>query len=250
MGWQCGIHAVNNAIGAEVLTVDGVAAYITAGLRWREAGASQPMWWVDRDDAAVEAGQARADAADRRSGRYRRGYRNRGTFTEGTDANGAPVYDNYSSGFIEAVLKDGTGTWATCVGVGGGRRGAVVAMAIARVRTAAARGGAAGFVLHKPGHYTAIRGADLARRDPSTAGERHFHAIDSVRKAGVVGKLAAEALAILRTHLTAGHDVIVVGLSVEATPSPKRARLAGSRDRGLLLGLWGVLCFICSLGGY
>mmetsp|Transcript_27264 Transcript_27264/g.73729 ORF Transcript_27264/g.73729 Transcript_27264/m.73729 type:complete len:169 (+) Transcript_27264:347-853(+) len=44
VGWQCGIHAVNNAIGAEALTVDGVAAYITAGLRWREAGAGQPMW--------------------------------------------------------------------------------------------------------------------------------------------------------------------------------------------------------------
>ena len=238
VGWQCGIHAVNNAVGAKILSIDGVAAYITAGLRWREAGARRPTWWVDRGDAAVTAGQAAADAADKRNGCYRRGYKNWGTFAEGTNAVGAPVYDNYSSGFIEAALNDGTGTWAKCVSMGGGRRAAVIATAMGRVREAAACSGAVGFVLHAPGHYTAIRGADLTRRDPSTAGEHHFHAIDSMRKAGVVGKTAAEALAILRTHLEAGHDVIVVGLlNAEATPSLKRAKLASPHELGKRMAL-------------
>jgi len=237
VGWYCGIHAVNNAIGAEAFTPHGVEAYIAAGLRRPASATARPVWWADRNDAGVIAGQAATDADDKRHGRSRTGFRNWSTFSEGS-AGGVTVYDNYSTGFLKTLLDDTGATWATNIGVRSQGSEAAVTEAMTAVERATARGGASGFVLRTPGHYTAIRGtngADLTRPDPTTEGRHYFHTIDSQDREGVAGKTAAEVRALLRAQLAAGGDVLVVGIEADrfATPSPKRLRLLrGEADAG------------------
>ena len=44
--WQCGIHAINNALGRCVLKIDGLRGLIEAGKAWRHGDdhATRPAW--------------------------------------------------------------------------------------------------------------------------------------------------------------------------------------------------------------
>ena len=151
---------------------------------------------------------------------------------------GATRYHNFSGGFLEALLMDTPGMWAKSVALVGGRNEANVNTAMRRVREAAARSGAAGFVLHKPGaargHFTAIRGADLSRHDPTTDGRHHFHTIDSMTAPLAAGKTTEAVTALLRAHLDAGEEVIVIG--TESANGGEGTDSAGAAGDGAIDG--------------
>ena len=213
-GRQCGVHAVNNAFGREVLTTDGVAALIDEGRHLHQYGQPRPWWW-DEQTAGLEA-----DA---------RGHVNRGSFWEAAGPLGN-TYCDYSSTFIARLLDETPGVWARQVlaDVGGkahGDRG------WCKVSEAAAWAGAAGFVLHSPGHYTAIRGADLVRADSEDPQRHHLHTVDSIptnSKPAVAGQSRAGVEQLLREKLRTGHDVIVVGFARDSDDAPsERVGMAG-----------------------
>jgi hypothetical protein len=222
VGLLCGIHAINNAFGWQAFTEDGVAAYAEAGLAWRETDIPQPQWWVDPDeDWWMPERDQRVQPYDTRQ-------------SDG----GATRYHNFSGGFLEALLMDTPGMWAKSVALVGGRDEANVNTAMRRVREAAARSGAAGFVLHKPGaargHFTAIRGADLSRHDPTTDGRHHFHTIDSMTAPLAAGKTTEAVTALLRAHLDAGEEVIVIG--TESANGGEGTDSAGAAGDGAIDG--------------
>ena len=71
---------------------------------------------------------------------------------------------------------------------------------LANVLAAGKRGGAKGLVLHEPGHFVAIRSADLAlladlaEQEPAQSDRHHFHRIDSMQPGATAGLTAARAI--------------------------------------------------------
>ena len=161
---QCGVHATNNAFGDIVLTVDSMALLIDQGKAWQPShgAVSRPAWWIDRSDPYVVSTQLREDASDLVRGRARPRVRNWFAFCERTGADGAVAYDNYSTGMVEWALNATPGVWARVEGRGTSGGEAGVDEGLQKVLAAAKRGGAAGLVLHEPGHFVAVRSADLA----------------------------------------------------------------------------------------
>ena len=155
------------------------------------------------------------------------------------------LYDNYSTGVVEWALQETPGVWARLEGKGcaGGEAG--VDAGLQKILAAAARSGAAGLVLHEPGHFVAIRSADLALlaelaeregREPAVGDRHRFHIIDSMRREETTGLTATQVIELVRDRLRNGHDVIVVGreggTDVATGGAPKRARSNGAGGDG------------------
>ena len=57
IGWQCGVHATNNAFGEAILTVAAMALLIDRGKAGERSGSTglPPSWFVDRNDVTLRA---------------------------------------------------------------------------------------------------------------------------------------------------------------------------------------------------
>ena len=206
VGRQCGIHAVNNAFGRAVLTTEGVAALIDEGRYLHQHGQPRPWWWDAQTEGVAADAQGRV---------------NRGSFWEHARAPGR-TYNDYSSTFIAGLLNEMPGVWAKQVlASGGGKERSAAGWD--KIVAAAAREGAAGFVLHSPGHFTAVRGADLVGLDPADPRRHRLHAVDSIcgdARPAVEGRGRQSVERLLRSRLTSGHDVIVVGFAGDSDDAP------------------------------
>ena len=219
-----------------------MALLVSQGMAWQQSGGAvpRPAWWFRRDDPSMVAAQLRADVDDVARQRARPGVKNWFTFCERAAPGGGVEYDNYSSGVVEWALTATPGVWARVIGreVNGGEAG--VDVGLQRMLTAAKRRGAAGLVLHEPGHFIAIRSADLALlaelaeqegREPAQGDRHRFHIIDSMQRGATAGLTATQVVELVRDRLRNNHDVIVVGRDGEADvatgSAPKRARPNG-----------------------
>ena len=149
------------------------------------------------------------------------------------------TYDNYSTGLVEWAVNSVPGVWARLEGRGVNGCGEdAVDAGLANVLAAGKRSGAKGLVLHEPGHFVAIRSADLAlladlaEQEPAQGDRHHFHQIDSMRPGATAGLTAAQVIELVRDRLRDGHDVLVVGrdgeTGGETGDAPKRARPNGA----------------------
>ena len=57
IGWQCGVHATNNAFGEAIPAVAAMALLIDRGKAGERSGSTglPPSWFVDRNDVTLRA---------------------------------------------------------------------------------------------------------------------------------------------------------------------------------------------------
>jgi len=190
--------------------------------------------------ASIVTAQLRADVDDLARQRARPGVKNWFTFCERAAPGGGVAYDDYSSGVVEWALNATPGVWAPVIGREGNGGEAGVDVGLQRMLTTVKRGGAAGLVLHEPGHFVAIRSADLALlaelaepagQEPALGDRHRFHIIDSMQRGETAGLTATQVVELVRDRLRNNHDVIVVGRDDEADvatgSAPKHARPNG-----------------------